>query len=370
MSKRDAYEILGVSRDASQDEIKKAYRKLALRYHPDKNPGDKESEEKFKEATDAYGLLSDPDNRQKYDQFGYAAFQGGAGGFAGGADFSGFEDIFGDIFGAFFGGAGGGGRSRARPGYDLKYDLEVEFEEAVFGTEKQITIPKRVLCETCDGSGAAPGSEPDRCKHCNGAGQIQMQQGFFTISRTCDVCGGSGEVIVNPCKDCNGDGAQAKQVDVELNIPAGIDQGQRLRVRGEGEPGQFGGPPGDLYVQIAIKAHPTFERRDSDIITDSHISYVSAVLGTTLNIETLDGEVELKVPAGTQSGTIFRLKGKGVPILGSSGRGDQMVKVRIQVPQKVSSEHREVLEKLQEVEVEDLKSAEKGFFDRVKDIFA
>ncbi len=376
MSKRDYYEVLEVSKSASVDEIKKAYRKKAVQFHPDKNPGNKEAEEKFKEATEAYSVLSDADSRARYDRFGHAAFsgQGGAGGGFQGGDFSGFEDIFGDIFGSFFGGAMGGaaGRgSRGRAGNDLRYDLEVTFEEAAFGCEKEISLGRRIRCEECAGSGAAKGSGRDRCPQCEGAGQIRMQQGFFTLARTCHACGGAGEVIKNPCHGCSGTGLKAKESKLKVKIPAGVDSGQRLKMRGEGEPGSGGGPQGDLYVQILVAEHPIFSRQEAELVCEYPITYSVATLGGEVEVPSLEGKVKLKIPAGTPSGKIFRLKNKGIPILGSSPqrRGDQHVRVHVHVPKKVSDEERSLLEKLAKVQgsvVDD----EKGFFDKMKDMFS
>lgn len=372
MSKRDYYEILGVSRTATVEEIKKSYRKLAVKFHPDKNPGDKEAEEKFKEATTAYSALSDPDNRARYDQFGHAAFeQGGGGGFSG--DFSGFEDIFGDLFSSFFGGSSGGGgnrRSRGQAGRDLRYDLEVTFEEAAFGTEKEISIARQIPCAGCEGSGAAPGSTPERCSTCGGAGQIRMQQGFFTIQRTCHGCNGVGQKIKNPCTKCRGSGREISEGKLKVKVPAGIDTGQRLKLRGEGEPGSAGGPNGDLYVQVQIKPHELFQRQEHEIILEWPISYTEAVLGRDIEVPTLDGPATLKIPAGTPSGKVFRIRNRGIQVLGTNRRGDQHVRVAIEVPKKISDEEKSLLEKLRILEEERKKEGDKGFFDRVKGMFS
>lgn len=375
MSKRDYYEVLEISKSASLEEIKKAYRKKAVLFHPDKNPEDKEAEEKFKEATEAYSVLSDSENRAKYDRFGHAAFSqgGGAGGFQSG-DFSGFEDIFGDIFGSFFGGAMGGDprrSSRGRAGNDLRYDLEVSFEEAAFGCEKEVTLARRTRCEECSGSGAAKGSGRERCPQCDGAGQIRMQQGFFTLARTCHSCGGSGEVVKDPCKACSGTGMKTRESKLKVKIPAGVDTGQRLKMRGEGEPGLGGGPNGDLYVQIIVGDHPIFQRQETELVCEFPVAYSTAVLGGEVEVPSLDGRIKLKIPAGTASGKVFRLKGKGIPVLGSSPqrRGDQHVRVHVHVPKKVSDEERALLEKLAVIQgsvVDD----EKGFFDKMKDMFS
>jgi molecular chaperone DnaJ len=378
VAKRDYYEVLEVSKTASLEEIKKAYRKKAVLYHPDKNPGNKEAEEKFKEATEAYSVLSEAETRAQYDRFGHAAFDqgGGPGGFQG--DFSGFEDIFGDIFSTFFGGAmggaAGGRRGRGRAGNDLRYDLEVSFEEAAFGCEKEISIGRRNRCETCEGSGAEKGSGRDRCPQCEGSGQIRIQQGFFTLARTCHACGGVGEVVKNPCVDCSGSGLKVKQSKLKVKVPAGVDHGQRLKMRGEGEAGSGGGQNGDLYVQIMVQEHPVFHRQESELICEVPITYTAAALGSEIEVPSLDGRVKLKIPAGTASGKVFRLKNKGIPILGSSPqrRGDQHVRVYIHVPKKLSEEERELLEKLASVQgtiVEDANGG-RGFFEKVKDIFS
>ncbi len=374
MSKRDYYEVLEVSKSASVEDIKKAYRKKAVQFHPDKNPGNKEAEEKFKEATEAYSILSDAENRARYDRFGHAAFQngGGGGGFQQG-DFSGFEDIFGDIFSSFFGGSMGGDprRGRGRAGNDLRYDLEVSFEEAAFGCEKEVTLSRRTRCEECSGSGAAKGSTKERCPQCDGAGQVRIQQGFFTLARTCHACGGAGEVVRNPCKPCSGSGLTTKESRLKVKVPAGVDNGQRLKMRGEGEPGQGGGPSGDLYVQIVVAEHPLFQRQDAETVCDMPITFSTAVLGGEVEIPSLDGKLKLKIPSGTPSGKVFRVKGKGVPILGSSPqrRGDHHVRVHVHVPKKVSDKEKKLLEDLAEIQgtvVDD----DKGFFDKMKDLFS
>jgi molecular chaperone DnaJ len=374
VSKRDYYEVLEVSKSASVEDIKKAYRKKAVQFHPDKNPGNKEAEEKFKEATEAYSVLSDAESRARYDRFGHAAFQqgGGAGGFQSG-DFSGFEDIFGDLFGSFFGGAMGGDprRSRGRAGNDLRYDLDVTFEEAAFGCEKEVSLSRRTRCEECSGSGAAKGSSKTRCPQCEGSGQIRMQQGFFTLARTCHACGGAGEVIKNPCQPCSGTGMKTKESKLKIKVPAGVDNGQRLKMRGEGEPGQGGGPNGDLYVQIIVAEHPFFQRQDAELVCDMPMNFSMAALGGEIEVPSLEGKVKLKIPAGTPSGKVFRLKNKGIPILGSSPqrRGDQHVRVHVHVPKKLTEKERALLEQLAELQgtaVED----EKGFFDKMKDMFS
>ena len=319
--------------------------------------------------------MSDQESRARYDRFGHAAFSqgGGAGGFQGG-DFSGFEDIFGDIFSSFFGGAMGGDPrrgSRGRAGNDLRYDLNITFEEAAFGCEKEITLTRRTRCEECAGSGAEKGSGRDRCPQCEGAGQIRMQQGFFTLARTCHACGGAGEVVKNPCRSCSGSGLKSKESKLKVKIPAGVDNGQRLKMRAEGEPGSGGGPNGDLYVQMLVLEHPIFQRQEAELVCEFPITYATATLGGEIDVPGLEGRLKLKIPAGTPSGKVFRLKGKGIPILGSSPqrRGDQHVRVHVHVPKKVSDEERAILEKLAKVQgtvVDD----EKGFFDKMKDMFS
>ena len=374
MSKRDYYEVLEVSRDASLSDIKKAYRKKAVQYHPDKNPDNKEAEEKFKEATEAYSVLSDEENRGKYDQFGHDAFsQGGGFGAGGFSGFEGFEDIFGDIFSSFFGGAAGGGggsSTRGRSGSDLLYELSVSFEEAAFGTDKEIEVGRRRSCDECDGSGAKAGSTPETCQDCQGQGQIRLQQGFFTIARTCGRCRGAGTIIKDPCRVCSGSGLKTIKNKLKVNVPAGIDHGQRLKLRGEGEGGTAGGPSGDLYVVVNIKEHAIFERHNSDIICEVKIPYTTAALGAEIEVPTLEESfTKLKIPPGTLSGKIFRLKGKGIPFLGSEQRGDMHVRVAIIVPKRLSEEHRAVLEQLKEVEVDDTQADSRGFFDKVKEMF-
>ena len=370
-SKRDYYEVLGVSRTASLDEIKKAYRQKALKFHPDRNPGNKQAEERFKELSEAYSVLSDSDGRKKYDQFGHSAFEQGAGGF-GFNDFSGFDDVFGDIFSSFFGGGVGGGaaarQSRVRTGRDLQYSVDLTFEEAAFGTEKEVSILKAIPCDTCGGSGAQPGTSPESCQHCGGSGQVRTSQGFFTISRTCSICNGTGQMIRNRCQSCGGNGTRQTRSHVKVKVPAGIDNGQRLKLRGEGEAGIMGGPSGDLYIQVSVKPHPLFERHDSEIVCEIPIPYSLAVLGGEIEVPTIDGSVKLKIPAGTQVGHVFRLRNKGIQVLGSNRRGDQHVKIKIYVPKKVSEKHREVLEKLRTVEEVD-KDTTKNFFEKMKNVF-
>jgi len=373
VSKRDYYEVLGVSKAASLEDVKKAYRKKAVQFHPDKNPGNKEAEDKFKEATEAYSVLSDAENRAKYDRFGHAAFSQGGGGFQGG-DFSGFEDVFGDIFSTFFGGGMSGDprRGRGRAGNDLRYDLDLTFEEAAFGCEKEVTLGRRAQCETCAGSGAAKGTSRERCRQCEGAGQVRVQQGFFTLARTCNVCSGSGEVVKNPCTDCSGSGLRLKESKLKVKVPAGVDHGQRLKMRGEGEAGAGGGPNGDLYVQISIEEHPVFQRQDHEVVCEVPITFSAATLGTEIEVPSLDGKIKLKIPPGTPSGKVFRIKSKGIPVLGSNPqrRGDQHVRVYVHVPKSVSDDERELLEKLAAIQGTTVhEGGDRGFFDKVKGIF-
>lgn len=369
MSKRDYYEVLGVKKDSTQDQIKKAYRQLALKFHPDKNPDNAEAEEKFKEATEAYQVLSNEENRAKYDRFGHAAFQGGSG-FDGFSDFSSFgEDIFGDIFGAFFG-MGGGKRQRVKTGRDLQYNLEITLEESALGINKSIKIRRPVPCEGCSGSGCREGCSPERCKHCAGQGQIAAQEGFFRISRPCPVCRGQGQMISDPCPSCGGNGEGVKEGELLVKVPPGIDTGQKLKLRGEGEVIKDGSP-GDLYVEISVKPHKKFKRQNTEIITEVPLSYSQAVLGAEVEVPTLYSKVKLKVPAGTPSGKVFKLRGQGVPDIQSGIRGDQHVKVFVLVPKKVNEKQKSLLEELAKIEgvpdIDDHHS--RSFFDKVKEFF-
>ena len=370
MAKRDYYEVLGVNRNASETEIKKAYRRLAIQFHPDKNPGDKQAEEKFKELSEAYAVLSDPQKRASYDQFGHAGVNG-AGGFSGGGfDFGGtpFEDIFSDIFGDIFGG-GSRRAGRGQRGDDLRYNLTISFEEAAFGTEKKLQLPRRQPCEVCSGSGARPGTQAQTCKTCRGAGQVRYQQGFFTMTRPCPDCRGEGKIITDPCPECKGAGLVKQKRSLSLKVPAGVESGTRLKLSSEGESGLNGGPPGDLYVVISVEAHPIFQREGRDVICEVPISFVQAALGCDLEVPTLEGKVSLKIPAGTQTGKIFKLSGKGIVALQGYGRGDQLVVLRVEVPTKLNPRQRELLEEFARESGEDIHPQGKGFFDKVKELF-
>ncbi len=367
MEKRDYYEVLGVERQADATAIKTAYRKLAHQFHPDKNPGGKDAEDRFKEASEAYEVLSDPDRRARYDRFGHGngnQFQDF--GFGGGAS---INDIFGDIFGEMFGG-GAGRRTRARTrGSDLRYHLELPFEEAAFGTTARITIPRPRMCETCKGSGAKPGTGPRTCPTCGGAGEIRLTQGFFSIARTCHHCQGSGRVVVDKCTDCGGAGGKREEATVEVKVPPGVDTGTRLKLSGEGEPAPVpGGAPGDLYVVVQVREHPVFTREDTEILCEMPISFTQAALGASIDVPTLDGPSKLKIPAGTQSGKVFRLKGKGVPALSGGGRGDQHVRIFVETPTHLSKDQRDLLERFAQLAGEDTHPRAKTFWEKVQDL--
>ena len=366
--KRDYYEVLGVNRGAGEEEVKKAYRKLALKYHPDRNPGDKQAEEKFKELSEAYQVLTEPEKRAQYDQYGHAAF-GDGGPFRGGFDFtSGFEDIFGDIFGEVFGAGTSRRRGRAR-GDDLRYNLDIAFEEASFGTEKKIKIPRLSACETCRGSRCKPGSSPQTCPACRGRGQVSFQQGFFSVARTCNQCRGQGTIVADPCTSCAGTGRVRKLHTLSVKIPPGVDTGSRLKLRGEGEGGLSGGPAGDLYVVIQVRPHPLFVREVLDIICEVPVSFVQAALGAEIDVPTLEGKVKMKIPTGTQSGKVFRLKGKGVRDIQGYHRGDELVRLAVETPTRLSARQKELLKEFAALGGEEAHPLSKGFFDKVKQVF-
>jgi len=363
----DYYEILGVSKDASPEELKKSYRQLAMKYHPDRNAGDKASEEKFKEINEAYSCLSDSDKRAHYDRFGTTNGFGsnGFGGFSGGAGFGDiFEDFFGDVFGGSF-----GGHKRQRPakGHDLRYDLSITLEEAVFGTEKIITFARMQRCGECSGTGSEPGKQAEVCSSCKGSGHIRYQQGFFSVSKTCGKCYGTGKIISNPCKKCRGQGNIQAERSVNLKIPAGVDAGSRLKITGEGEPGLNNGPNGDLYVILDVKDHPIFRRDGLDLFCDMPVSFSAAVLGAEVEVPTLDGSAKIKIPAGTPSGKTFTIKGKGAPRLGSHQRGNQIIGIYIDVPKKLTPRQKELLEEFDSLSSDD---SGKSFKERLKDLFS
>ncbi|MEQ5835458.1 molecular chaperone DnaJ [Marinobacter sp. NFXS9] len=344
MAKRDYYDILGVSRDADEKEIKRAYRKLAMKYHPDRNPDDEEAENKFKEASEAYEILADSSKRSAYDQFGHAGVDGqaGGGGFGGGG--ASFSDIFGDVFGDIF----GGGRGRSNRGADLRYTLELDLEQAVKGTTVQIKVPGHVECDTCDGSGAAKGSQPETCGTCGGIGQVRMQQGFFAVQQACPTCRGSGKVIKNPCKKCHGAGRVEQAKTLSVKVPPGVDTGDRIRLSGEGEMGMDGGPAGDLYVQVAVREHAIFTRDGRNLYCEVPISIVDATLGGELEVPTLDGRVKLKIPAETQTGKLFRLRNKGVTPVRGGPAGDLLCRVVVETPVNLTKRQKELMEEFQQ----------------------
>jgi molecular chaperone DnaJ len=378
VSKRDCYEVLGLTREATDQEIKSAYRKLAFKFHPDRNPGSRDAEEKFKEAAEAYAILADPDKRRMYDRFGYAGLGGAA---TGGFDptvFTGFEDILGglgDMFG--FGDIFGGARRRGpQRGADLRYDLEISFDEAAKGTETTVQIPRHETCSTCHGSGAAAGSKPTACPQCHGRGQIRHQQGPFTLARTCGYCRGSGTIVTKPCADCKGAGRVERERKITVRIPAGIATGQRLRLGGEGEAGPSGGPPGDLYVVIHVQEHPFFQRDGNDLHCEIPLNFPTVALGGDVKVPTLEGHESFTIPEGTQSGATFRLRGRGMPDVSGRGRGDLLFTVKIVTPTKLNREQKKALQQLatllpaeQFEPTPTTDQEDKGLFERVKDIF-
>lgn len=375
-NKRDFYDILGVARNATDDEIKKAYRKLAMKYHPDRNPDSKEAEGKFKEAKEAYEMLSDPQKRAAYDQYGHAGVDPNMGGFGGGGQgFGGFSDAFGDIFGDIFGGGGargGRGGPQVYRGADLRYSMEITLEEAAHGHETQIRVPSWSNCDSCGGDGAEPGTKVETCTTCHGAGQVRVAQGFFSMQQTCPRCSGSGKYIPKPCKKCHGAGKIKSQKTLEVKIPAGIDDGMRIRSSGNGEPGVNGGPSGDLYVEVHIKEHPVFQREGEDLHCEMPISFIDAALGGEIEVPTLSGKASFDVPEGTQSGRVFRLRSKGIKSLRTALPGDLYIHVQVETPVKLNETQKDLLRKFDE----SLKSGgskhspqQKGWLDRVKDFF-
>lgn len=371
MSKRDYYEVLGVPKTASDEEIKKAFKRLAMKHHPDRNQGDGAAEERFKEAKQAYDILSDPNKRAAYDQYGHAGVDASmAGGGAGGAGFRDFADAFSDIFGDIFG--GGGDRSRVYRGADLRYNLELSLEEAARGTETKIRIPVLTTCEYCHGSGAKPGSDPVTCPTCGGHGQVRMQQGFFSIQQACPRCHGSGRVIADPCTHCHGEGRVKQHKNLSVRIPAGVDAGDRIRLAGEGEAGINGGPPGDLYVQVHLRPHPVFTRDHNDLHCEMPISFTTAALGGEITIPTLDGQAMIKIPHETQSGKVFRLRGKGIKGVRSDSAGDLHCHVVVETPINLTDRQKELLREFGEISHSHEgkhNPRAKGFMDKVKEFF-
>lgn len=377
MAKRDYYEVLGVERAVSEQELKSVYRKLAHKFHPDKNPGNKAAEESFKEVSEAYEVLSNPEKRAQYDRFGHAADRmpaghGGGDPFGGGAN---INDIFGDIFGEMFSGGGrrrgggGAGRSPRRRGADLRYNLEISFEEAAFGTDAKIRIPRHKRCDTCAGSGSRKGSGPKGCGTCGGAGEVRFTQGFFSVARTCPACQGLGQVITDPCHDCKGSGKTAFEAALKVPVPPGVDTGIRLKLDGEGEAGDHGAPSGDLYVVIHVKEHALFQRQDADVVCELPISFTQAALGGKIEVPTLDGKVELTIPSGTQAGRVFKMRGKGIPHLSGQGRGDQLVLVTVEIPRHLTKKQKELLEQLAATMGEAQSPRAHSFFDKVREMF-
>ena len=367
-SKRDYYEVLGVGRDAAGEDIKKAYRRLAIRHHPDKTQGDKESEEKFKEVNEAYEILSDPEKRKKYDTFGHGMAGGGFRGAEGFGGVGGFGDIFEDIFEDFFGAGTRRGR-HAQKGADLRYNLEISFEEAAFGLDTKINIPRMEACAACNGTGAKSSTKQSVCPTCKGTGQIRFQQGFFTLTRTCSHCNGEGRLITDPCGKCHGRKRIQKERTLSVKVPPGVEAGSRLRLTGEGEAGTEGGPPGDLYIVITVREHPFFVREGNDVICTIPLSFVQAALGSRMEVPTLRGNVSLNIPPGTQPGSMLRIKGKGIPDLRGYGTGDQIVQIDVQIPKKLTPKQKELLEEYAKISGEDINAGSGSFFQKVKDIF-
>jgi molecular chaperone DnaJ len=371
VSKADYYEILGVSRDANEQELKSAYRKLALKYHPDRNPGDHASEEKFKEASEAYQVLSDADKRAAYDRFGHAGVSGGGpggfGGFSGAVDLG---DIFGDLFGEMFNMGGQQRAARQMRGDDLRYDLTIDFQEAVFGTEKEIRIRRLEVCETCKGTGSKSGRGPVTCPQCQGRGQVRYQQGFFSVARTCNACAGRGSIISDPCDTCRGETRVTKEIKLTVKVPAGVEEGTRIRYSGEGDVGRNNGQTCDLYIVLAIRAHDFFHREGQNLHCVIPISFPQAALGAEIELEGVDGPVMLKIPEGIQSGKEIRVRGKGVPYLNEKGRGDLIVKVVVQIPKKLSKAQRDLISELAKSMSVENKPTSPGLLEKMKDLFS
>jgi molecular chaperone DnaJ len=376
VSKADYYEVLGVSRDASDQELKSAYRKQAMKYHPDRNQDDPAAEEKFKEASEAYQVLSDADKRAAYDRYGHAGLGGqgyGSGPFTGNVDIS---EIFGDLFGEMFSmggtgtGRGAGRASRQQRGDDLRFDLTIDFEDAIFGAETEVKIRRLEGCSTCKGSGSASGRGQTVCSHCKGAGQLRYQQGFFAVARTCAACSGTGSVIADPCPNCRGEGRATAEIKLNVKVPPGVEEGTRIRYAGEGDAGRAGGPKGDLYVILSIRPHDFYERHGQDLYCAIPISFPQAALGAEFEIEGIDGPVNIKIPEGTQSGRELRIRGRGVPYLNEKGHGDLIVKVIVQIPRKLSRAQRELVTKLAETLPPDNQPTSPGLLDKMKDLFS
>ena len=365
----DYYELLECERTADAGALKSAYRKLAMKYHPDKNGGCKDNEAKFKAISEAYEVLKDPQKRAAYDRFGHAAFQGNGGG-GGGQDFSGFSDIFESVFGEFMGG-GRGGRAQPRHGADLRYDMEITLEDAFHGKATEVTVDVSAQCDTCHGSGARAGTQAKTCQHCRGHGKVRAQQGFFVVERPCPICSGSGQVIADPCPDCRGEGRVDRTKTLSVNIPAGVDEGTRIRLSGEGEAGPRGAPPGDLYIFLHVRKHHLFEREGTTLFARAPISFTTAALGGSLSIPGLDGRThEVKIPAGIQSGKQLRQRGAGMPVLQGRGSGDLVVQIDVETPTKLSTRQRELLEMFRETETGDECPASQGFFAKLKSAIA
>ena len=376
MSKADFYDVLGVNREASDAELKSAYRKQALKYHPDRNPGDKAAEEKFKEASEAYQVLSDADKRAAYDRYGHAGVGGPQGGGFSGSPFGGsvdLGDIFGDLFGEMFnmgGGGGGRGGQRQQRGDDLRYDLTIDFEDAIFGTQTEVKIRRLEPCQSCNGKGSASGRGPSICPQCQGRGQIRFQQGFFAVARTCGSCNGNGTVISDPCPACRGEARTSAEIKLNVKVPPGVEDGTRIRYGGEGDAGRNNGPKGDLYVVLSVRPHDFFERQGNDLHCVIPISFPQAALGAEFEMPGIDGPVNIKIPEGTQSGKELRIRGRGVPFLNGKGNGDMIVKVVVQIPRKLTRQQKELVQKLGETLTSDNKPSSPGLIDKMKDLFS